>query len=385
MSTRAQDFSALDNDAFRQAVRKWFVENAPADVLHPAKRLHWDEIRHWTEKLSRQGWIAPRWPREYGGMGLTAAQQIIYQEELERLGIARAPDMGIVMIGPLLIQYGTEEQRQRFLPRIVDCHDVWCQGYSEPGAGSDLASLRTEAVLDGDHYVVNGHKTWTTMAQDANWMFCLVRTDKEVKKQRGISFMLIDMAQPGVTVRPIINLSDHDEFCEVFLDDVRVPVENIVGEVNQGWTMAKALLGHERLFLGSPRLAVYALGRLQAMAQAAGLFDDPLFVDKFTQLRMDVEDLNAMFQRYADDIKKGKPMGADISILKIWGTETYQRVTEFMVEAAAECGAMTGVVDFDGTGVDIVGQFMNSRPATIYGGSNEIQRNILAKAVLDLP
>lgn len=383
--SQIMDYNAQSNDEFREQIRSWLEANVSADVQHPAHRLHWHEIRHWTTALSQQGWIAPGWPAEYGGMGLDAAKQIIFQEEIERLGIARAPDMGVVMIGPLLQQFGTEDQKQKFLPRIINCEDIWCQGYSEPDSGSDLASLRTEAVLDGDEWVVNGHKIWTTLATDANWMFCLVRTDKEVKKQQGISFMLIEMDTPGVRVRPIINLDGHDEFCEVFLENVRVPRDNMVGEVNQGWTMAKALLGHERIFLGSPRQSVYALSRLKALGESLGLFEDPTFVERYTALRLDVDDLIITYERYADAIKQGKHMGAEISILKIWGTETFQRISETMVEVGAELGVVTGPVAMEDAEIDIINQWMNARPATIYGGSNEIQRNIIAKAVLRLP
>ena len=216
-------------------------------------------------KLREKGWLCPGWPKEFGGLGLSPAKQIILTEEYERHGCARTNDHGIVMLGPLVIKYGTEAQKQRFLPKILTGEHIWCQGYSEPNAGSDLAALRTEAVLDGDHYVVNGQKIWTTLAMDANWIFLLVRTDKNAKKQEGICFLLVEMDTPGITVRPIINLEMDDEFCEIFFDNVRVPKENLVGQLNKGWDMAKALLGFERISSAPPPVRLCAVP-----AEAAG-------------------------------------------------------------------------------------------------------------------
>jgi alkylation response protein AidB-like acyl-CoA dehydrogenase len=334
--------------------------------------------------LSRQGWLAPAWPRNYGGMGLSAAKQLLMMEEFERHGVARSPDHGLVLLGPLLIRYGTEAQRQRFLPRILAGEDVWCQGYSEPGAGSDLAGLRTEAVRDGDHWVVNGQKTWTTLASDANWIFLLVRTDKTAKKQEGISFLLVPLDQPGVTVRPIINLEMHDEFCEVFFDNVRVPAENLVGEVNRGWSMAKALLGFERIFLGSARQSAYALSRLRQLAERMDLFDDPAFRDRYTQLRLDLADHKALFEVYAEKLRQGETLGPDVSLLKVHQSELYQRITDVMMEVSGE---NAGLLDPIGGNRELhpSGQFIQARPTTIYGGSSEIQRGIIAKNVLGLP
>jgi hypothetical protein len=236
------DLNALSDDEFRAVVRRFVEEHYPPELRNPQRRLHWRDNRPWYMILAEHGWLAPGWPREHGGLGLSAAKHLIFIEEFERHGCARVSDMGVIMLGPLLIRHGTPAQKDRFLPRILAGEDIWCQGYSEPNAGSDLASLRTEAVLDGDHWVVNGQKIWTTLANDANWIFMLVRTDKAAKKQDGISFLLVPMDSPGITVRPIVNLDQHDEFCEVFFDNVRVPKENLVGEVNKGWTVAKALL-----------------------------------------------------------------------------------------------------------------------------------------------
>lgn len=386
MSAAEIDYNALPNDEFRAMVRSWLEENCPPECRHPGHRLRRHEIRHWTEKLAKQGWIAPAWPRQYGGMGLEVEKLLIYQEQIEDLGIARAPDQGIVMLGPLLIHFGNEEQRARFLPRIVSGQDVWCQGYSEPEAGSDLASLRCEAVRDGDHYIVNGQKTWSTLAQDADWIFTLVRTERGRRKQEGISFLLIDIKSPGVTVRTIQNLAGEEEFAEVIFENTRVPVENRVGEEGKGWQIAKALLGFERIFIGSPRLAQYALGRLRAIGEALGLADDPLFIDKYARLKLDVDDHARTYLRYADVLVKGGTLGPETSVLKIWGTETFQRITETIVEVMSEYGPVPGEVKLPGgLSVHHMHIYYYSRATTIYAGSNEIQRNILAKAVLKLP
>ena len=248
-----------------------------------------------------------------------------------------------------------------------------------------LASLQCEARLDGDEFVINGQKTWTTLAQDATHIFLLVRTDKTVKQQAGISFLLVDMQAPGIQLRPIRNLAGDEEFCEVFFDDVRVPTENLVGELNTGWSIAKALLGFERIFLGSPKQSQYALQRLYAMAEALGLFQDAAFRDRFTGLRLKVMDLESIYARFAEVVKTGGTLGPDVSMLKIWATETFASLTELMLEAAGERGAERGELAFTGQTVNVLSQFYNARPATIYGGSNEIQRNILSKHVLRLP
>ncbi|MXP62498.1 acyl-CoA dehydrogenase [Roseomonas sp. M0104] len=378
------DLNALSDEDFRAEVRRFLEAEYPAALRNPPHRLHMDEGRPWFEKLKARGWVAPGWPREHGGLGLDAAKQIALIEEYERHGVARLPDHGVIMLGPLLIRFGTEEQRRRFLPQILSGEHVWCQGYSEPGAGSDLASLRTEAVLEGDHYVVNGQKIWTTLATDANWIFCLVRTDKSGKKQEGISFLLIDMTSPGVTVRPIINLGLHDEFCEVFFDNVRVPRENLVGEPNKGWSMAKALLGFERIFLGSPRQSGYALGRLKLLAERMGVFDDPDFQDRYTRLRLDLADHKALYETFVAMLRRGETLGPDVSMLKLHQSELFQRITELMLEIAGENAGLLEPMEGN-RDLHPAGQFIEARPTTIYGGSSEIQRGILAKNVLELP
>ncbi|WP_374684952.1 acyl-CoA dehydrogenase family protein [Mesorhizobium sp. J428] len=290
------------------------------------------------------------------------------------------------MVGPLIIKFGTDAQKAYWLPRILSCEDIWCQGYSEPGAGSDLANLRTNAVIDGDEFVINGQKIWTTMAHDSTHIFMLVRTDpKAPKKQQGISFILVPMDQPGVEVRTITTLAGETEFCEVFFDDARTPCENLVGELNKGWTMAKSLLSFERVFIGAPNLAQNAIGQLETYARGAGRFDDPVFCDRFAEVALDVEDHAALYARFADQLKRGEPLGADVSMLKIWVTETFQKITELMIEAAGPDGGTLGPLQVGNVGVDVLATFYKARPTTIYGGSNEIQRNILSKAVLGLP
>ncbi len=379
------DWNSLDTEDFRAAVRSYFDCNYPEALRYPKRRLRWAEIRDWTLKLSAQGWLAPSWPVRYGGMGLAPEKLIAFIEEQERHGVARAPDMGISMVGPLLIQHGSEEQRAHYLPRILSCQDIWCQGYSEPNSGSDLASLRTEAVEDGDDFIVNGQKTWTTLAQDATHIFLLVRTDKAAKKQEGISFLLADMKTSGITVRPIRNIAGNEDFCEVFLDNVRVPRSQRVGELNKGWTIAKALLSFERIFLGSPKQSQYALARVREAAGLLGLFDDAVFTDRYTQLALDVADLGTLYTRFVDQVKRGETLGPDVSMLKVFATETYSRLANLLVEIAGASGGTPGDIEVEGGSIDVLTTFYNARPATIYGGSNEIQRNILATSVLQLP
>jgi alkylation response protein AidB-like acyl-CoA dehydrogenase len=379
-----EDYNDMDDDAFRTLVRDWIAANYPPEIRNPPKRLHFNENKVWYFRLAEKGWLCPAWPREYGGMGLSASKQLIMIEERERHGCARFNDMGVNMIGPLLTRYGTEEQKAYFLPKILAGEHIWCQGYSEPNAGSDLAALRTEAILDGDEYVVNGQKIWTSLAMDANWIFCLVRTDKQAKKQEGISFLLIPMDTPGITIRPIKNLDMHDEFCETFFDDVRVPAKNLVGQVNKGWTMAKNLLGFERISIGSPRQSSNALSRLKLLAEKMGVWEEPNFRERYTRLRLELADHKALYETFADQVRRGERPGPEISMLKLNQTELFQRITETMLEIAGEYSGNFGPLEGNRE-LNPTGLFIQSRPATIYGGSNEIQRNVLAKNVLDLP
>jgi alkylation response protein AidB-like acyl-CoA dehydrogenase len=295
------------------------------------------------------------------------------------------PDQGLINLGPVLIQHGTPEQQLHWLPKIISGEHIWCQGYSEPNAGSDLASLRTEAVPDGDDFIVNGQKIWTTLAQDATHIFLLVRTDKTVKKQAGISFLLADLKTPGITVRPIRNIAGEDEFCEVFLDNVRVPRANLVGRLNEGWRIAKALLGFERLFVGSPKTVHHALGLLRRFARREGMFADAAFTAEMAVLELDLADLLAAYAVFADIVKRGDALPPSVSLLKIFATETYTRIAAKIVDVAAEHGGTRLELDLGDTAVEPLAPLFTATITTIYGGSNEIQRNILARQVLDLP
>ena len=377
------DYNAMPDTEFRAVVCHFVETHYPDIPRHLLRRLRWQEVRPWYAVLARTGWLAPTWPQALGGMGLNAGKYLILIEEYERFGCARVHDIGTVMLGPLLMQFGTQAQQDHYLPRILSGEDIWAQGYSEPGAGSDLAALRTEAVRDGDHWVLNGQKTWITLGADANMIFVLARTDKAVRKQAGISFLLVPMDAPGVTVREIENLEGHAEFCEVFFDNVRIPIGNIVGEVNGGWAMAKALLGHERVFIGAPRLSASALARLEEIARREGVWSDPVFRDRFTQLEMDLADLSDLFETYVERLRTGAPIGADVGLLKICQSELYQRISEEMLQVA---GSLGGAQLTDATArLDTAGTWLAARPTTIFGGSTEIMRNVVARASLDLP
>jgi alkylation response protein AidB-like acyl-CoA dehydrogenase len=381
----AIDYNAMRDEDFRHQVRSFFETNYPEQLRFLPRRVRMSEISGWWNTLYEKGWIAPNWPHEWGGMGLEAGKMVIFLEEMERHGIARPADQGITQVGPIIMKYGTQAQKDHYLPRTRSGEIIWCQGYSEPNAGSDLANLQTSAVIEGDVFIVNGQKIWTTLAHDSTHIYLLVRTDKEAKKQKGISFLLVDLQTSGITIRPIRNIAGHEEFCEVFFDDVRVPRDVLVGKMNEGWTVAKALLGFERLNIGSPRRPQYALMRLEMLARAKGLFADTGFLDRFIAIKLDLEDLAALYGRYVEQVKRGEPLGQDVSSLKIWAMEAWQRLTELLVEAGAEDGVIEGAHDIAGVEIDFLSPFYYARPATIYGGSSEIQRNILSKYVLELP
>jgi alkylation response protein AidB-like acyl-CoA dehydrogenase len=386
MNERASaDYNGLTDEAFRQTVRGFIEAQYPQQLRYLQRRVRMSEIRPWWRTLYEKGWIAPNWPREFGGMGLDAGKMVIYLEELERYGVARAADQGITQVGPILMKYGTQAQKDAYLPGTLSGEIIWCQGYSEPNAGSDLANLQTAAVLEDGHFVVNGQKIWTSFAHESTHIYLLVRTDREAKKQKGISFLLIDLKTPGITIRPIRNIAGHEEFCEVFFDNVRVPVDSLVGRLNEGWTIAKALLGFERLNIGSPRRPQYALRRLEMLARVKGLMNDAGFVDRFTTLKLDLEDLASLYSRYVEQVKRGEPLGHDVSSLKIWAMEAWQRLTDLLVETGAEDAVLEGAHDIAGVEIDFLGPFYYARPATIYGGSSEVQRNIISKYVLELP
>lgn len=380
------DYNALDDEDFRRQVRTFFEAEYPPELRYILRRTRWPEMKTWWDRLHAQGWVAPNWPVEWGGMGLAAGKMLIYLDEMERHGVARTPDQGITHIGPIIIRYGTEQQKRHYLPRTLSGEYIWCQGYSEPNAGSDLASLQSTAVLDGDHLVINGQKIWTSVADCATHTYVVVRTDKTAaKKQLGISLIIVDLKTLGITIRPIRNIAGHASFCQVFFDNVRVPRENLVGKINDGWTVAKALLSFEHLVIGSPRRPQYALRRIELIARARGMFSDQGFVDRYIALKLELEDLNSLFVRFVEQVKRGETLAPDVSMLKIWNMDTWQRLTDLLVEIGAEEGVLDGIREFGGAEADILQCFYYARPGTIYGGSNEIQRNIMSRYVLKLP
>ena len=387
--------------AFQKEVRDFIAENYPAELRgkqDEGEELAKEDFLAWHKILYKKGWVAPAWPVEYGGTGWTPTQRFIFSEETARADCIRLMPFGLSMVGPVIYTFGTPEQKARFLPRILSGEDWWCQGYSEPGAGSDLASLRTAAVRDGDEYVVNGQKTWTTMAQHADWGFFLVRTDKDAKPQEGISFLLIDMKSPGITVRPIITLGGEHEVNEVFLEDVRVPVEQRVYEENKGWTCAKFLLAHERTGIAGVASSKRGLERVKGIARTeldgdAPLIANPFFKRKLAELEIDLTALEFTELRGLAGPNAGKGPGPESSLLKIKGSEIQQRLTELTLEAVGHYGApyFRGFGEGDNEhpiGPDYAHRaaptYFNMRKTTIYGGSNEIQRGIIAKMVLGL-
>jgi alkylation response protein AidB-like acyl-CoA dehydrogenase len=379
------DWNSFSDEEFRAGVFAWFDKNYPHNMRHMGRRGSAAEMSNWMKAISRKGWIAPAWPTKWGGMGLSPAKQIIYIEERERVGVMRDPDMGIVMFGPTLMRWGTEAQKQEYLPRIVANEHIWCQGYSEPNAGSDLASLQTTAVLDGDHWVINGSKIWTTSGHWADHMFLLARTDKNAKKQEGITFFVTEMKTPGLTVRPIPNISGHEEFAQEFLENVRIPKENVVGEVNKGWTVAKSLLGFERLNSGSPRPARAALMAVEKVAKATGVWDDAEFQAKYVKIHLDIADLSSAYQRFADLMSLGDNPGPELSQLKIVVASATQLASELLMETAGGAGANLGFEDIEGDAVNLTGSFFHHFGSMIASGTNDIQRNIISKRILELP
>ncbi len=391
-----------EEQKFRDEVRAFLTANVPAEVKEKTMtgyRLSKEEHVSWQKTLYEKGWMAPSWPVEHGGTTWTPMQKHIFQEECAAAGAPPVVAFGVVMVAPVIMKFGTQKQKDYFLPRILRSDDWWCQGYSEPGSGSDLASLRTKAVLNGDHYIVNGQKTWTTMAQYANMMFCLTRTDDSGKRQEGITFLLIDMDQPGVTVQPITTIDGSQEINNVFLEDVKVPVENRVGEEGKGWTYAKYLLGHERTSIAAVGRSKAQLARLRDIAKVEQqdgrpLIEDEAFQKKLAEIEIDLLALESLVLRVLSDESAGKGPGPEASFLKIRGTEVQQGITELLVEAIGNYAhpyvpeAMQTGWNEDPIGPEyaasIAPHYFNWRKASIYGGSNEIQKNIIAKAVLGL-
>lgn len=376
----------MDERQFRAAVRDFLKENFPKQLRFLPRNARWSEWKAWFQVLGRKGWAAPAWPKEYGGLALSQDRLLALVEEQESFGVPRAPtDASIGMLGPLLIRFGSEYQKKAFLPGILSGETIWCQGYSEPNAGSDLASLRTIARLEGECFVVNGQKTWTSVAAEATHMFALVRTRESGPKQAGISFLLIDMTSPGLTVRPIRDMAGHDKFCEVFFDDVRVPREHLVGPLHDGWMVAKALLGFERVTVGNPSQCRVALYQLESLALEHGLFADAAFAQRFVELELDTLDVGALYSAFLAYIKRGDELPASVPLAKLWATETCQRITAFTMEAAAEDGANTNTLELAAGRVNTVGPHMGAIFSFIFAGTNDIQRNILARQALHLP
>ncbi len=396
------NFTAAEQ-AFREQVRDFLRHRLPADISRKVKAgqaLVADDYTRWQQILFRQGWGAPGWPTRFGGTGWSPVQMHIFDEETAAAGAPRTIPFGLKMVAPVIMAFGTPAQQQRFLPRILSGEDWWCQGYSEPGAGSDLASLKTRAERHDDHYLVNGQKTWNTLGQYADWIFCLVRTDPNApKRQQGISFLLIDMKSPGISVRPIITLDGAHEVNEVWLENVKVPRENLIGEENKGWTYAKFLLGHERTNIAGIGALKRELGRLKDIAgqetkHGRPLIMDPLFAARVAQVEIDLMALEITNLRALSAESQQQAPGPESSVLKIKATEMQQALSELMMCAvgpyalpferqSAEEGDLRHVAGPQ-YATALAATYCNLRKVTIYGGSNEIQRNIVAQMILGL-
>ncbi|HVJ52153.1 MAG TPA: acyl-CoA dehydrogenase family protein [Aliidongia sp.] len=387
---------------FAEEVRSWVKANlspSTRDKVLNAKHLEKHDYVDWHRKLHERGWVVPSWPVQYGGTGWTTIERHLFEEVLTEEGAPEVISFGVRMIGPVLMAFGSDAQKGHYLPRIRSGEDWWCQGFSEPGSGSDLASLRTKAVLESDHWIVNGQKTWTTLAQHADMIFCLVRTDPAAKKQMGISMLLIDMKSPGVTVRPIITIDGAHEVNEVFFDDVKVPKENLVGEVNKGWDYAKFLLSHERTGIARVGRSKRELERLKHIAKTEQVDGVPLietraFREKIAALEIDLMALEISGMRMLAAAQEGKAPGPEANMLKITGSVIQQRLSELMMEAvgpyALPFDPDARELGWNGTPIGpdyaapLAPDYFNYRKTSIYGGSNEIQRNILSKAKLGL-
>ena len=389
---------------FRDEIRDWVkgaLPKAISDKVHQAQRLTRDDMQTWAKILGKKGWLGYGWPAQFGGPGWTAVQKHLFEEELAMAGAPRIVPFGPVMVAPVIMAYGNKEQQERFLPGIASGEVWWSQGYSEPGSGSDLASVRTKAEKKGDKYIVNGQKTWTTLGQYGEWIFCLVRTSNEGKPQTGISFLLIDMKSPGVTVRPIKLLDGSHEVNEVFFDNVEVPADQLIGEENKGWTYAKHLLSHERTNIADVNRSKRELERLKRIAKTEGVWDDPRFRDQIALLEVDIVALEMMVLRVLSAEKSGKNSLDIAGLLKIKGSEIQQRYAELMMLAAgpfampfieeameagwqgdATAGALGGFPGGVTANAPLASTYFNLRKTTIYGGSNEVQRNIVAQTVL---
>jgi alkylation response protein AidB-like acyl-CoA dehydrogenase len=384
-----------DELAFRAEIRDWVHASLPKDIshkVHNALRLSREDLQTWAKILGKKGWLGWGWPQQFGGPGWNAVQKHLFEEECALAGAPRVVPFGPVMVAPVIMAFGSPEQQKRFLPGIASGEVWWSQGYSEPGSGSDLASLKCKAERRGDKYIVNGQKTWTTLGQYGEWIFCLVRTSSDGKPQTGISFLLIDMKSPGITVRPIVLLDGEPEVNEVWFDNVEVPAENLIGEENKGWTYAKHLLAHERTNIADVNRAKRELERLKRIAKAEGVYDDTRFRDQIAQLEVDIVALEMMVLRVLSAEKSGKQSLDVAGLLKIRGSEIQQRYSELMMLAGGPWSrafvweAMEAGWQGDHVGAahvaPLASTYFNMRKTTIYGGSNEVQRNIVGQTVL---
>ncbi len=398
-----------DIETFREEARAWLRENCPPSMRRPERGAPTPEVpfeptwggrketfpnpeaKLWLERMAERGWTAPTWPREYGGGGLSKEQaKVLAQEMRSERCVPPLVGFGLTMIGPLLVEHGNEELKRRFLPEICRGEIRWCQGYSEPGAGSDLAGLQARAVVDGDQYVVNGQKVWTSYADSSDWMFCLVRTDPDVSKHNGITFLLFDMESPGVSVQPIKLISGNSPFCETFLEDVRVPRDQVVGAVNDGWTMAKALLGHERTMIGEAFNEAEARNEMVELARdyvgfENGRVADAVIRDDIARLTMDKVALELTLKKAKEAAKAGHQPGPESSIFKYFATELNKDRSALLVGILGPQGLGWEGEGFEANELDVTRRWLRSRGNSIEGGTSEIQLNIIAKRVLGLP
>ena len=391
-----------EQEKFRLEVREFLTSAIPpklADKIENNKPLLKEDMQNWHDILNKKGWLASSWPKEYNGTGWGVVEQFIFEDELAAANAPRTVPFGLKMLAPVLMKFGTKDQCNYWLPRILDGSDWWCQGYSEPGSGSDLASLKTSAVKCGDQYLVNGQKTWTTLAQHANMIFNLVRTSNEGKPQQGISFLMIDMNSPGIEVRPIKTIDGGHEVNEVWFSDVRVPAENLIGEENKGWTYAKYLLSHERNNIATVGISKKKLEKLKVIAKnefrnGLPLIKDPLFAARLARLEISLLNMETTNLRVLSESEKGGDPGAESSMLKILGSEICQELDHLQRRAAGRFGRISRPEALEeGFNGEDIGPFFahtasstyfNNRKVSIYGGSNEIQKNIITKMIIGL-
>ncbi len=390
-----------EDEAFRQEVRGFVAETLPEDIrdkVRDGRGYGKDEIQRWNDIMNAKGWVAPAWPVEHGGTGWSTMQFYIFDEEMENGFAPGLNSFGTHLVGPVIIAYGSKEQKAHYLPRILSAEDWWCQGYSEPNAGSDLASLSCRAIQDGDDYIINGSKMWTTWAQYADWIFCLVRTSTEGKRQAGISFLLVDINTPGITIRPVITIDGDHEVNQVFFEDVRVPVVNRIGEENKGWTYAKFLLSHERFMSAEVPRSKRMLAKLKQVAatEQSGdrpLIENPRFRERMAKTEIELMALEYTALRYISAANADEEPGTEVSLLKLRGSEVQQDITELLFEAVGHYAFPYFQPGMEGRNEPPIGpdyapplaaQYFNNRKTSIYAGSNEIQKNIMSKFVLGL-